>query len=196
MIKKANFISSNIKSGNVIVSSYVKSKGVALVVFMTIWTLVIISLKQDYDLLVYPIISIGIAFEVLTTKNRLKVFVLVMCLGVLGWLFQSIESYMGTLIIRGSEPFAPLWLILLWALFMSSTLRTMPFVFKNIPVCFIFGCYSLPGTYYFVSKIGIAKIQEPIWKSLTIDALISGIIFLITYFLLKFYFYKKGDLYV
>lgn len=186
MINKANFM----------ITNYLKSKGVALIVFLTIWGLAIFSLKQNLDILVYPIVSVGLAFEVLTTKHKLKVFTLIMILGILGWLLQSFESYIGTLIIKDSYPFAPIWLILLWALFMSSTLRTMPFVFKNIPVCFIFGCYALPGTYYFVSKIGIAKIQAPIWKSLALNSLISGVIFLITYFLIKFYFYKKGDLYV
>ncbi len=186
MITKENFI------GKI----SLKSKGLALIVFLTVWTLAIICLKNNYDNLVYPIVFIGLCYEVLTTREKIKVFLLITILGLLGWLFQSGEAYLGTLIIKNSQPMAPLWLIPLWALFMSSTLRTMPFVFNNIFVCFAFGCYALPGTYYFISKMGLAEIKSPIWQSLILDALISGVIFLITYFLLKTYFYKKGNLYI
>lgn len=186
MFKKENFLNTN----------FIKSKGVALIVFLTVWSLSIYALTLDLDYLVYPIVFLGIAYEVLTTKNKSKVLILMLLLGILGWALQSLEAYYGTLIIKNSYPLAPIWLIPLWAIFMSSTLRTMPFVFNNIFVCFAFGCYALPGTYYFISKLGLAVIQKPIWISLTLNSLISGLVFIITYFLLKFYFYKKGNLYV
>jgi hypothetical protein len=174
----------------------IKSKSLALVVFLTVWALSILALYHNYDLLVYPIVIVGLIYEIFTTKQPLKVLVLITTLGFLGWLFQSFEAYLGTLVIKDSAPFAPIWLGFLWALFMSSTLRTMPFVFNNIFICFLIGCYSLPGTYLFISKIGLAKIKTPLWQSLALDSIISGVIFLITYFLLKIYFYKKGNLYV
>lgn len=174
----------------------IKSKSVALVVFLTVWTLSILALYHNYDFLVYPIVIAGLIYEILTTKQPFKVLILISLLGFLGWLFQSFEAYMGTIVVKGSAPFAPIWLGFLWALFMSSTLRTMPFVFNNIIICFLIGCYSLPGTYLFISKLGLAQIKSPVWQSLVLDSLISGVIFLITYFLLKIYFYKKGSLYV
>jgi hypothetical protein len=173
-----------------------KSKPFAIGFFLFIWTLTVLSLKNNYEILVYPIISIGILYEVLTSKQKYKVTILLILLGLMGWTLQSLEAYLGTLIIFGSEPLAPPWLALLWALFMSSTLRTMSFAFKNIYTSFLFGCYALPGTYFFISKLGLATIKAPIWQSLLLDALLSGFIFAITYLLLHHFFQKKGQLYV
>lgn len=173
-----------------------KSKTFAIGFFLFIWTLTVLSLKSDYEILVYPVIFIGLLYEVLTSKQKYKVALLLVLLGLLGWTLQSVESYLGTLIIFEHEPLAPPWLALLWALFMSSTLRTMSFAFKNIYTSFLFGCYALPGTYFFISKLGLATIKSPIWQSLLLDALLSGFIFVITYLLLKHFFQKKGQLYV
>lgn len=174
----------------------IRSKSVALIVFLTAWALTLLCLIYDYDGLAYLTIFLGLAYEVLTTKQRVKTFWLIFILGIIGWTFQSFEAYLGTLVIKGSTAHAPFWLLPLWSLFMSSTLRTMPFVFKNAYVSFIFGCYALPGTYYFISKLGLAVIAKPIYNSLALDAFLSGIVFLITYFLLSHYFYKNGSLYV
>jgi hypothetical protein len=175
---------------------FLYSKIFALIFFLSVWALAVFSLYKGYESLVYPIVILGLIYEVFTTSSPLKVFLLISILGFLGWLLESCEAYFGTVVMFNYTTFAPLWLGLLWALFMSSTLRTMPFVFKNIWFCFVFGCYSLPGTYFFISKLGIAHIKEPLWISLTINSLISGFIFLITFYLLKIYFYKNGDLYV
>lgn len=173
-----------------------KSKKIALIVFLVTWTLTVLCLYYGYEALTYPILILGISYEVLTTKKPLKTLSLILIIGTFGWVFQSLESYMGTLIIYKSQPFAPLWLLLLWSLFMSSTLRTMPFVFKNIYITFLFGCYALPGTYFFISKLGLAELSEPLWKSLALDSLISAIVFTLTYLLINKVFYKEGSLYV
>lgn len=170
-----------------------KSKLFAISFFLLIWSLTVICLKYNLELLTYPIVLIGLGYEILTSEKKLKVLSLLTILGALGWCMQSFEAYMGTLIIFGSKPLAPLWLALLWAVFMSSTLRTMPFAFKNIYVSFIFGCYALPGTYFFIAKLGLAEIRSPIWQSLALDAVLSGIVFVITYLLLKFHFQKQGQ---
>ncbi len=174
----------------------VRSKYMALAVFLLAWVLVVYCLSNNQVYLVYPIIIVALAYEILTVRQRLKTFILLLIVGLLGWTLQSVEARLGTLIITNSIMFAPPWLGFLWSLFMSSTLRTMPFVFKNLITSFLFGCYALPGSYFFISKIGLAEIKSPIWQSLLLDSLISGFIFVITYYLLKSYFYKKGSLYV
>lgn len=176
--------------------SVLRSKTFALAAFLSIWALAVYCLKLDLEILVYPVVLLGLIYEIMTSEQKVKVAILLVILGALGWVMQSLEVYMGTLIIFNWTVCAPPWLFLLWGFFMSSTLRTMPFTFRNIYISFLFGCYATPGTYLFISTLGLAELKEPIWLSLIVNSLISGSLFAITYLLLKFYFLKKGPLYV
>jgi len=162
-------------------------KTCSLVVFFISWFLMVFLLHNKLDLYLYPLFLSALAFQWYIYKFNFKYFIVMTVTGTLGWTLEGFEGVMGLLYISG-QIWPPLWLLLLWAYFSSVTFLALGTILNRPWKSFLYGVYSLPGSYYLVSKLGIVEFGEPFVTALVVNGTIGGLVLMICHLMLYSYY--------
>lgn len=160
-------------------------------VFLLAWALMLIFLYLKLDPFVYLVLGLGCVFRLYTWKFHKRAILFMFAVGLFGWGIESLESYFGVLSVSYSPPKPqPLWMILLWAYFVAVTFDQFKSFVDRYWKSFLYGIYSLPGSYYFVSKLGIAEIGVSTPMFFLINGTVGGLVLVFSHFV---YYSLKVD---
>ena len=95
--------------------------------------------------------------------------------GLFGWFVESIESYFEILKVLSKHP-QPLWLVLLWAYYVSVTFDMFTKYVNRYWKAFLYGASSLPGTYYLVARLDIVEIGPSAPMFFLINGTVGGLV--------------------
>ena len=164
-------------------------KTISLVIFLVCWFLMVFLLHKKLDILLYPMFVLALTYQWSLYKFNIKYLLSMILTGALGWTLEGFEGLLGLLFISG-QTWPPLWLILLWMYFSSITFLVLKDLLDRPWKSFIYGVYSLPGSYYMVSKLGIVEFGEPFLLALLVNGTVGGLVLMICHKMLYSY-YKK-----
>jgi len=151
-------------------------------VFLILWGLMVTFLYYDLEPLVYFVLGAGCLIQLKSWSFKLNAVVFMSAVGLFGWSIESIESHYGLVRLMGSNP-QPLWLAFLWAYYASLSFDLFINFVNRYWKAFLYGVYSLPGSYYFVSKLGLAEINGSLVKFFLINGTVGGLVLLFSCFL-------------
>jgi|GEM_PF-5942662 len=151
-------------------------------IFLSIWALVVFLLFKGFSVFVYIPLFIGLLYQAKIWSFKKEAFYFFLAVGAVGWGLESVESYFGYLKIMGAHP-QPLWIALLWAYFSAFTFTSFSFFVDTYIKAFFYGAYSLPGSYYLVSKFGLAELSDSLTLFFFVNGTVGGLVLMFAHFL-------------
>lgn len=153
-------------------------KTFSLVFFLAFWFLMVFLLHKKLEFLLYPLFALTLTFQWYTYKFNKKYLAILLVTGLLGWTLEGVEGLLGLLFISG-QTWPPFWLLFLWMYFSSVTFLVLGEVLDRPWKSFLYGVYSLPGSYYLVSKLNIVEFGEPFLLALIVNGTVGGLVLMI-----------------
>ena len=157
-------------------------KWVPTVLFLAVWFVVVFLLCKGFSKFVYIPLSLGLLYQAKLWSYKKEAFCFFVTLGFMAWGLESVESYFGYLRIMNSHP-QPIWVAFLWAYFSAFTFTSFNFFVDRYIKAFLYGAYSLPGSYYLVSRLGLAEISDSLILFFIVNGTVGGLILMFAHFL-------------
>jgi hypothetical protein len=151
-------------------------------IFLAVWSLVVFLLSKDFSLFVYIPLSLGLLYQAKLWSFKKETFYFFLAVGLVGWSLESVESYFGYLKIMNSHP-QPLWIVFLWAYFSSYTFTCFSFFVDRYAKAFLYGAYSLPGSYFLVSKLGLAELSDSLTLFFIVNGTVGGLVLMFAHYM-------------
>lgn len=162
---------------------------ISMSVFLTLWGLMIGALYYSYEPYVYIVLGLGCLFQLSRWGFHKRALFFMLLVGLFGWSLESLESHFEVLKVMGSHP-QPLWLGLLWAYYVPLSFDLFNSFVNRYWKAFLYGVYSLPGSYYFVSKLGLVEICDSLVLFFLINGTVGGLVLVFSH---SMYYSLKVD---
>ena len=152
------------------------------VLFLAVWSVVVFLLYKDLSEFVYLPLSLGLLYQAKLWSFKKEAFYFFIAVGFMAWGLESVESYFGYLKIMNAHP-QPIWIAFLWAYFSAFTFTSFSFFVDGYIKAFLYGAYSLPGTYYLVSRLGLAEISDSLILFFIVNGTVGGLVLMFAHVL-------------